>query len=264
MNKKIFIVIVAALLFVSNNAMAWGAFGHGAIAYIAEKHLTPKAKAECRCYLSHTLPYYSSWMDRWRGVPPFHPTNDWHGFPVGANGDVDWDNANGKAMGQLHRIVNEMGNGNYKKLSDSLVRQNLLILVHMLPDMHCPVHVTFSKKYYPEYRYSIKRNGRPYKTHTFWDASTTFTRKGWTYEKYASEVDKVTPKQVKKIVKKGNLTYWGQDIIKQAHRAYVLTPKGVDVAEFTDEEKAQALALADEMALKAAYRLAYLLNDIFK
>ena len=81
---------------------------------------------------------------------------------------------------------------------------------------------------------------------------------------YASEVDVITPKQQKKIVMKGNLKRWGLDIITQAHRAYAITPADTDVAKLTAEEKAAVLALADEMAIKAAYRLAYVLNEIFK
>ncbi len=264
MKKKLSIFVLALVATMGvQSAMAWGTFGHGAMAYVAEQHLTPKAKAECRRYLKHTLPYYASWMDHWRAVPPFHPTDNWHGFSVGENGDVDWSKG-GKAMGQLHQIMKEMGNGNYKNLPDSLVRHHLLILVHSVPDMHCPVHVGFPRKYYPDYRYSLKRNGKPHKMHGFWDGSPAFTRKGWTYERYADEVDNVSPKQVKKFVKKGNFDYWGRDIIKQAHRAYAITPEGKDVAKLTAEEKAKVLALADEMALKSAYRLAYVLNEIFK
>ena len=78
MRKKLSILIVALLASMSiQSAMAWGTFGHGAIAYVAEQHLTPNAKAECRRYLKHTLPYYASWMDLWRAVPPFHPTDNW-------------------------------------------------------------------------------------------------------------------------------------------------------------------------------------------
>ena len=130
--------------------------------------------------------------------------------------------------------------------------------------MHCPVHVGFSRKDYPEYKYQLTRNGKPYKMHGFWDGSPGFQRKGWTHEKYASVVDVVPEKQIKKIIKKGNLEYWGRDIIKQAHRAYAITPEDKDIAHLTAEEKADVLALADEMAMKAAYRLAYVLNEIFK
>ena len=265
MKNRILTLVIAFVAFCGvESAKAWGGFGHGAIAYVAEQHLTPHAKSEVRRYLKHTLPFYASWMDHWRAVPPFHPTNSWHGFSATANGSVDWSKGKGKAMGQVKTILETMGQGKYRSLSDSLVRHNILILVHALPDMHCPVHVGFSKQDYPEYRYSLRRNGKSYKMHGFWDASPGFQRKNWTYEKYAMLVDKMTPKELKKIIKKGNLTYWGNDIIKQAHRAYKITPANKDIATLTANEKAQVLALADEMALKAAYRLAYVLNEIFQ
>ena len=271
MKKLRNLLILLATLAVSQSVMAWGGYAHGAIAYVAEQHLTPKAKAECRRYLKHTLPYYASWMDHWRAVPPFHPTNDWHGFTATPEGEVDWNKNNGKAMGQLHKIMEEMGNGKYLNLPDSLVRHHLLILVHSVPDMHCPVHVGGVGKLHPE-RGELLYKGKPYRLHAFWDRSPGFTRStnivnsssGWLFEKYAAEVDNLTPKQVKKLIKKGDMDYWGRDIIKQAHRIYEITPKDTDIAELTEEQKAAALSLSDEMAMKAAYRLAYVLNEIFK
>ena len=258
------LILVLAALMSMQRAMAWGGFAHGSIAYIAEQHLSPNAKADVRRYLNHTLPWYASWMDHWRAVPPFHPTNYLHGFSATPDGQIDRSKRNGQAMGQVEDIMKSMGGGKYKNLPDSLVRYNLLILVHALPDMHCPVHVSFPKKDYPEYHYSLVRNGEPFKMHSFWDGSPGFQRKDWTYEMYASEVDVITPKQQKKIVMKGNLKRWGLDIITQAHRAYAITPADTDVAKLTAEEKAAVLALADEMTIKAAYRLAYVLNEIFK
>ena len=86
MRKNLSILLLAFVATMSiQSAKAWGTFGHGAIAYVAEQHLTPKAKEECRRYLKHTLPYYASWMDHWRAVPPFHPTNNWHGFSATAD-----------------------------------------------------------------------------------------------------------------------------------------------------------------------------------
>ena len=130
MKHKISILLLAIVATLGvESAKAWGGFGHGAIAYVAEQHLTPQAKAEVRRYLGHTLPFYASWMDHWRAVPPFHPTNAWHGFSATANGKVNWEKGEGKAMGQVANILKTMGNGKYKELPDSLVRHNILILV---------------------------------------------------------------------------------------------------------------------------------------
>ena len=98
--------------------------------------------------------------------------------------------------------------------------------------------------------------------HNFWDAAPAFTRRGWTYETYAENVDKATTKQIRKI-EKGGYNVWGKDILKQTHRAYKITPADKDIAHLSAEEKRAVLALADEMAMKAAYRLAFILNNIF-
>jgi hypothetical protein len=158
--------------------------------------------------------------------------------------------------------MKELGNGNYKNLPDSIVRQRLINMVHYLPDLHCPVHVGFPKEAFAHYRYNIYNKGKKIKYHSFWDGSPGYKRKNWTFERYAEEVDKVTPKQAKKWVK-GNIDTWGRDIIKQAHRCYKITPADTDVSKLTDEQQVQVHKLADEQALKAAYRLAHTLNTIF-
>ena len=145
MKQKISVVALALVAIMGvQSAKAWGGFGHSAIAYVAEQHLTPEAKAKCRYYLKHTLPYYASWMDYWRSVPKFKSVNNPHSNKVLPDGrNLDWDNGNpkGYVMGHLDNALKELGNGKYKNLPDSVVRQRLINMVHYVPDMHCPVHV---------------------------------------------------------------------------------------------------------------------------
>ena len=65
------LALLLLTLAVSQNAMAWGKWGHRISAYIAEQHLTEKAASECRRYLKHTLPYHASWQDYWRNCEGF-------------------------------------------------------------------------------------------------------------------------------------------------------------------------------------------------
>ena len=264
--KKILVAVVALASLVGvQSAKAWGGFGHSAIVYVAEQHLTPEAKAKCRYYLRHTLPYYASWMDQWRTIPEFKSVNNPHSIKAMPDGrNLDWGGTpKGRAMGHLVNMMEELGNGKYKNLPDSLVRQRLINLVHYLPDLHCPVHVGFPKSEYPQYRYSLYKKGKELKYHTFWDGSPAFKRRRWTLEQYAETVDKISPKQAKKWVK-GTYDDWARDIIRQAHRSYVITPEGTDITKMTKEQQAKVLELADEMAMKAAYRLAFILNTLFK
>ena len=265
--KKLSLLVLSLVAIMGvQSAKAWGGFGHSAITYVAEQHLTPEAKAKCRYYLKHTIVYYASWMDYWRSVPEYRSVNSQHTISAMPDGrTLDWSGKpKGKAMGYLKNAIEELGNGNYKNLPDSVVRQNIIYLIHSVADMHCPVHVQFPKTTFPHYRYTVKRKGKSVNMHGFWDASPAYKRRGWTYEMYADEVDKISPKQAKKIIKKGDYDYWGRDILKNTHRIYNITTADKEITKLTSEESAAVSALADEMAMKAAYRLAYVLNRIFK
>ena len=273
--KKIVALSAFFMLFLSvQSVKAWDGWTHKLIAHIAEPYLTDKAKEETVKYLGSPIYDHATWMDKvasWnkKRIRGWEQTSVWHMASVDRVGKKKYalsDKRTKKGSGALHdQLVKSIDVlKNRHNHTDSAVMINLKCLIHMVQDMHCPVHVGYSKKDYPEYRYSLRRNGKTYKTHGFWDGSPGFQRRGWTYEKYSSIVDNITPKQAKKIVKKGNLEYWGKDIIKQGHRAYAITPANTDIAKLTADEKANVLALADEMSMKAAYRLACVLNEIFK
>ena len=77
--KKLSILVIALIsIFGAESVKAWNNYNHGAAAYIAELHLTPEAKAKCHHYLKHTLPYYASWMDAFRGAKAFREVNRSH------------------------------------------------------------------------------------------------------------------------------------------------------------------------------------------
>ena len=82
-------------------------------------------------------------------------------------------------------------------------------------------------------------------------------------ERYAKEVDVLVPKQVKKY-QKGNTLKWASDAVKEANLVYEITPVGTEITELSKEQIDEIHKLSDRMILKGAYRLAYIINDIFK
>ena len=285
--KKIIVSFLAAVVMLcgANKAMAWGTVGHHCAAYIAEQHLTPEAKEKCRYYLNHTLSYYAMWMDRWRGIKQFEAVNNGHSVRSTENGrKVTWEaftsstmgsavpTPPGRAMGHLLNALNELGNGNYKNLPDSVVRQRLINMIHYVPDMHCPSHCGFPEKMYkPASKYDLKRKGKWANYHSLWDGSPSFFRKNLTVKKYADMVDKVSAKESKKWQKgleqknlQKGIGSWDKIIIENAREAYAIIPEGTDIAKMTKEHKEQFNNLADRAILVGAYRLAYVLNTIFK
>lgn len=258
--KQLTLVLLALAL--SHTAFAWNNFGHEVIAYVAEQHLTPKAKEACRKYLNHSLPYYATWMDYYRHFGVHQPTSYWHGLRTDNDGIlVKVAHGNGAGLFQTERIIKEMKN--YKNMPDSVVRQNIIYLIHMIPDMHCPVHVSFPKKAYPHYRYSVRNKGKKLAIHKYWDDVLGFYRKNWDMRRYYEKVDKLTPKQQKQYMK-GTPQRWAEECLRMSHKAYKLTPANEEVRKISKEKRNEILKYADERALKGGYRLAATLNKIFK
>ena len=265
--KRILIITIALVATCSwHNAKAWSNLAHGTTAYIAEQHLTPEAKKKCHYYLKHTLPYYASWMDAWRPAAKFRHVNKAHSglaMPDGVNYDLTSGSIPGRVMGHLIKALAELGDGKYKNLPDSVVRQRLVNMMHYVGDMHCPCHANFPKETFPHYKYGLLSKGKTLAFHKYWDSSLDMQGRGkWTYEKLAARIDNVSPEQVA-AWQSGALEDWGRDIVKLGHRARQITTKDMDVAKMTKEQKAASIALTDEAILMGAYRLAYVLNTIF-
>ena len=264
------IVLIVAAAMITFEASAWGGPQHCTVGYIATRYLTPEAKEKCQYYLRHTLAYYASWMDYWRGMEMFKSVNNPHSNKLTKDGmslPVDkGGNPKGRVMGHLRNALAELGDGKYKSLPDSIVRQRLVNMVHYLPDMHCPSHVGgWEKTVFSHYAYvNVSNNGKPFPYHSFWDGAPMRDgrSKNWTIEDYGKNVDKVSRKQVKAWTS-GTLADWGRDIARGGHRGRELLPKDSDIAHLTPEQNKAILELADEMAMMAAYRLAFVLNTIF-
>uniref|UniRef100_UPI004057180E S1/P1 nuclease n=1 Tax=Alistipes sp. TaxID=1872444 RepID=UPI004057180E len=267
MKKKIFMVL-AMLVAISSvqSAKAWHNFAHGSIAYMAEQHLTPEAKEKCRYYLRHTLSHYASWMDAWR-LERFEVVNKSHSgmaMPDGVNLDFQSGDPAGGVMGHLVNALAELGDGKYKNLPDSVVRQRLINMAHYVPDMHCPSHVNFPASVHPSQRsHLLYDNGKKLGYHRFWDHA--LGREGrikLQYEEIAAMVDRVSKKKAAEI-QSGSLEDWGRDIVKLAQRSREVVPKGMDVATMPEEQVEAVREVVFDAAVMGAYRLAHVINTIF-
>lgn len=260
------LVIAFVALLGIQNASAWHNYAHGSIAYMAEQHLTPEAKAKCAYYLRHTLSHYASWMDSWR-LERFEVVNKSHGvmsMPDGVNLDFNTSDPSCGVMGYLVNALAELGDGKYKNLPDSVVRQRLINMAHYVPDMHCPSHVLFPESVRPSQKaHQLYEKGKKLGYHRFWDHC--LGREGrikLSYEELAAKVDKVSKKRAAEI-QSGSLEDWGRDVVEMAQHSRDIVPMGTDVANMSEERALAVRELVYEAAVKGAYRLAYVINTIF-
>jgi hypothetical protein len=243
--------------------MAWGGWGHHITAYIAEKHLTPEAKAKCQHYLKHNLPHYSSWQDYWRHSDPFKEISFWHSSYVnknyeviGYNGDETRD-----AAYQVDRIIKELSKGKYKSMSDSLVAVNLKLLIHMVGDMHCPCHISYTKDFGYKGN-SIYMKGKKVNRHKFWDGAPQYMHPKWNADKFLKAYDTYSAKEMKKI-SKGTPFKWSAQNAHNIARTYGYWTKGAEFTKLSKEQRKQIDETLHEQLAFAGYRLAATLNKIF-
>jgi hypothetical protein len=76
-------------------------------------------------------------------------------------------------------------------------------------------------------------------------------------------VDTYSAKQRVKICK-GDANDWLDEIAKETLRSYKLIPRDTDVAKLTESQREQLVELTYQQMAYAGYRLAHILNDVFK
>lgn len=137
--KKVILTLIAASII--TGAFAWGPTGHRATGWIAEKYLNKNArKAMVRILDGQSLAMASTWMDEIRADSNYNYTSDWHWvtIPDGLTYDQSEKNPNGDIIQTIERLVAALKS---KKLSKDEEIVSLKMLIHLVGDIHQPLHV---------------------------------------------------------------------------------------------------------------------------
>lgn len=132
-----------ALLFLmlSVSVFAWGPTGHRATGLVAEKYLSKKAKKEMlRILGGQSLAMAGTWMDDVRSDSTYDYMTDWHWVTIqdGQTYDESEKNPKGDIVQTIERIILTLKS---KKLSPKEEAEHLKILIHLVGDIHQPLHV---------------------------------------------------------------------------------------------------------------------------
>lgn len=244
-------------------ASAWGREGHETIAKIAERNLTKRAKKRIERYLGgHSIVYYAKWADEYRHTPEYKFTKNWHVVPVDSScryTDNLLDRKKGNAIFAIEQSAETLRN--YRELPDSTVAVNLKFLIHFVGDMHCPAHIKYAGR---NMKYDVLFEDKYHKPHKFyihhvWDNEIITTTRIWSVSEWADELDRLPDSEIDAITA-GTPRDW-------LHDAAVCCLVQFDIAR-PDQRLGQdflneALPLVESQILKAGYRLADLLNDLF-
>lgn len=248
-----------SLILASLSAFAWSQKGHDTTAAIAERHLSCKAKATIDSILDgRSIIYWSNWLDNASHTPEYAYTKTWHYKNIDA--DQSWENAPVNPNGDIVTAINEQV-GLLKKhssLDRTQSRLALIILVHLMGDLHQPMHLGHASDLGGN-RWNVKYFGRNIPLHTVWDSNLVESGHKWSYTEYADQIDRLSPEQVDTIVA-GTPDDWGRETFDICTDVYNQTP--VD-ANLSYDYVAQWTPVVETQILRAGRRLASILNSIF-
>jgi hypothetical protein len=247
------LVLFACFLWVDSSA--WGVTGHRATGLIAEQYLNAKAKKRIRQILEQeSLAMVSTWMDEIRSDSTYNYTTDWHWTTIPDGGryeDVE-SNPDGKVIMMIEKFIKELKSG---KLTVKQQSEYLKMLVHMVGDIHQPLHVGK-----PGDRggnnVKVKWAGDDSNLHRVWDSDMIDDTK-LSYTELAASLGKPNAETVKK---------WQRTSVREwAKESMALRPQVYDIGKGNLGYRYSYVNMPSvrERILKAGVRIAGLLNQIY-
>lgn len=304
MKKIIFCLAFCACVFQSTDSNAFGRRNHAAVAYIAEQHLTPAARrAVGQIYNGLSLAEYGCYPDDHRlsilvpldegeyitvdgkpvlkgpdGKPFSYGTNFFtredgsvwttvaHGWL--ADGDFNVVSvAKGECVWAINKYVGELRSWKTNSAEENLLA--LQMLVHEVGDMHCPSHVHFTDaRDRNDLKFDVIYRGKSVRFHSIWDTDILVDRYPGGMTDMAIYADPMLNGSLSrrdagkymKGIQAGSVEDWARDVARRCNVTFAVQPGD----KLTTEQIDEFSALGRDMVLFAGYRLASLLNEIFK
>ena len=131
------ILVVYTLLF--SFVLGWGKTGHRITGKIAETYLTKNAKTQIKKLMGHhDLSRMSNWADEIKSDPAWEIANDWHWCTIPDGELYKKEKYSGEAVEKVNEFINVLKNKRSKKEDKQIA---LKFLVHLIGDLHQPMHV---------------------------------------------------------------------------------------------------------------------------
>lgn len=254
MKKSMVIIAIILTALLPHSSFAWGKTGHGIVAEIAFSLLNSNAKQSIQKYLgTTTIEQASTWMDEVRSDHSYDYMKPWHYVNIEKGGQYI-TTKDDNIINALNATISKMEHKD--KLTESEIKQNLMILFHIIGDFHQPLHVGYG---IDKGGNDIKVDylGRPANLHWVWDSEIIESEK-ISLNDCLALYKNMNKKEIKNL-KEINIEKW----------IYQPRPLLENVYSFTNNTIAQSYAdknkqVIEQQLLIAGIRLAAVLEFTFK
>lgn len=248
------VMLLTLLILGPSGAFAWGDLGHRVVGRIAQTHLSPEATRGVQELLgTETLAQASTWADFIRSDPDWRKADDWHWvtIPDGMTYEETEKNPRGDLIEALRRFEETLADDS-RPVEER--RHALRFLVHMLGDLHQPLHVGTGED----------RGGNDEvvlwfdeaaNLHSVWDTKI-LESEGLSFSELASFLMPASPEQ---------LATWRQGTyLDWAEESRALRPLVYDLGNerLSWQYRHRALPVVHERLHQAGVRLAWVLNRV--
>lgn len=241
------------------NVSAWGPKGHDTVAYIAEKHLSRKTLKKVQEVLDgHSLVYVANWMDNASHTEEYAHTKTWHYVnvdPTEGSYAASVKEAKGDVVTAINLIVERLTSG---ELSAAEEKADLMMLIHLVGDMHCPMHAGY-KSDRGGNGTQVKYFNKQRKLHSVWDSEIVESAHRWGYAEWQYQVDRANKKEAKAIAQ-GTPNDWIEETVALARDIYERSTTGENLSY---DYVAYYAPTIEAQFLKGGIRLAKLLEEIY-
>lgn len=240
-------------------AFGWGQKGHDTVAFIAENHLTPDAKAAVENLLDgKSMVYYANWLDNASHTPEYEYSKTWHykNIDDGQTFEEAPNLETGNIVEALERQIAILNNKNAPQEERTLA---LKMVIHLVGDIHQPMHMGHASDRGGN-QWTVNFFKRPNNLHSVWDSSLPESGHKWSYSEWQQQIDRATPEQIIEITYGGTPASWGKETYEICKEVYATTPRDSNISY---DYVAKWTPVIENQFLKGGLRLADVLNSIF-
>ena len=254
--KKCFLpLILATLLFsMPGRTLAWGKTGHGLVAEIAYHFLDDSTKALVKKYINNmTIEEMASWMDENRSNSYYDYQKPWHYIDM-EKGEMYKGSTEKNLLTILYSAIMELRHMETLRKKD--IRQDLLLIFHLVGDLHQPLHTGYTSDKGGN-TIDVHAQNFSANLHSTWDTQI-IESEGINLDKCLKVYESFTPQEVDTI-KKIQVLKWMYQSRSYLDTVYDFKNGYLDAAYI-----ARAKIIIEKQLVIAGLRLAAILTDVFK
>lgn len=250
--NKIFIFLAFSFIYQANS-YAWGPRGHKIVAQIAKKYLEPAVLDSVEKYLDDiSMEKASYWMDEVVMNSSYDFMTPWHIVVIEAD-KTYVKTKDPDIVNVLENVIKTIQN---KKTSSKEMYLSLKVLIHLVGDIHQPLHCGFDKDKGGE-KVKLRFFFKTTNLHQVWDAEV-LEYQGITAEDCLRISSNFTKRDIN--------TYKKTDVLKWMEESRALLSYAYDFKgnKLGDEYVDKVSPIIKMQLIKAGIRLAEILNQTFK